>query len=205
MNKKSFWKSPVLYYVSLTSLAILLTRLFQFVLLDWLTVFLFPLLLLVLLILAIVGLIWSIVFWIRSDHKSGFPLIVQIAGITLGIFIPFERLWLVYNFQHHLPARQQVIALIQTNQIKSSDITELPPLYRSTSMGGDVQITQQDGSLSVVFFTLRVMGGAQGFVYREAATPMPSDLFPGYQVLQQQPIVNSWYYTKIGTPSKHDE
>lgn len=209
MNPSPLWQRPVFIYVGMVSLGLLLTRFFHFVLLDWLTLFLLPLEWLLLAALALGGMVWGIWFWVRSPSSEpsardqrrwrSIPLAMQLGMILMAVCVPLENLWLFFNFHRYLPARQQVITLIQANEIPSSPgITPLPSPYRSTSMGGgEVQIIQGDSNLSVMFFTMRIFDAAAGYVYSEDGSRLPIDAFGGYDIFEQRPVGDRWYFVRI--------
>jgi hypothetical protein len=204
MKHPPYWQSPVFGYVVLVSLSILLTRFFHLVLLNWLTLFLLPLFWLLLLGLVAIGLIWSIGFYLSAapigQHRGGrsVPLMLQIAIVPIALGLPLEQLWLTYNFHRYLPARQQVVELIETNRL-GSGMFALPDVYRATSMGGrEVQVLSWQGNSYVLFFTMQIFGGAAGFIYSENDIPPPDALFAGYQMVQKRPIQPHWYYIQIG-------
>lgn len=208
MQAKPIWRYAVFHYVVLLSVGLWLTRFLHFALLERLTVFFLPLVWLTLLLFTLGGIIWSSVFWRHSAQvgnlsdpvdRRWLPLLLQCAGVILALTIPFEQLWLRWNFQQQLDTRAQVIRLVRENQIPATaDTTALPIAYRQSSMSGDIQTIRRQNELYVLFFTLRTIGAAQGFVYSEQTGPLPTDLFPGYQVRHQRPIKPHWHYVTIG-------
>lgn len=96
VQAKPIWRYAVFQYVVLLSVGLLLTRFLNFVLLKRLTIFLWPLLWLGLLLLAIGGIIWSIVFWQHRTQEDRWPapvqqrwlpLLIQCTGVFLAPFI----------------------------------------------------------------------------------------------------------------------
>jgi hypothetical protein len=209
MKKRSIWQFWIVRYVIGVSLGLCLVRLLHFVWLEWLTVFLLPLSWAVCAIAVLIGLIWAIYFWVRAVQKGSFltqrwrrwfPLVLQLVGLAIGILVPFEQLWLTANFYQNLASRQQVITLVQSNQIREgvNNIAALPSAYHHTSTSKEIQTLRGKDGLYVLFFTARVFGGAQGFVYSEQAKPPAQDLFSGYRTRVQRVLDSHWYYVTIG-------
>jgi hypothetical protein len=209
MREKTIGHYWVFRYVVFVSIGLILARFLNHVLLEALTIFLWPLLLLSLLALMIVGVIWAIVFWWRCGKQGIFqqgrwrrslPLIVQLGAVVVTLVVPFEQFWLSLNFHQHLQARQQVVALVQSNQLpfKLNNISTVPPAYRETTIKGEIQTLRSSKGLYVLFFTSRGFGGAEGFLYSENGQPPAKDLASGYQVVEQRPIDGNWYYVRIG-------
>jgi hypothetical protein len=209
MKKRSVWQSGIVRYVIGVSLGLWLVRLLHFVLLEWLTEFLLPLLWIGSAIAAFVALIWAIYFWVHAVQKSSFltrrwqrslPLLLQLIGLVVVAIIPFEQLWLTANFYQHLSSRRQVIALVQSNQIRegTNNIAALPSAYHHTSVSKAIQTQRGQDGLYVLFFTARIFGGAQGFIYSEQIKPPAQDLFGEYRVRVHYEIDSHWYYVTVG-------
>lgn len=205
------WFRPILFYVAFVGLAVLLTRFFHFVLVEWLTVFLLPLLWLGLASLVLIGFVWAVVFWAQSFKRqlyakrwqNAIPLMVIVGTALVTLLVPLENLWLRLNFYRQLGTRQAVIELFQTNEIyPSPTMVKLPPVYQATTMGDEVQVFRSHeslgGSVSVLFFTLRVYEGSAGFLHSETGAPLPENAVPGYDLLEQRPVKDGWYYVRIG-------
>lgn len=78
-------------------------------------------------------------------------------------------------------------------------MVQLPEAYRSTSLGGgEAQVLSWNNQAYVLFFTMRLFGGAAGFVYSDSGTPPPDSLFSGYQIIQQWVVQPHWFYIQIG-------
>ncbi len=205
MKEQHLWRHPVFLYVIFASLGLLLARFFKFVLIDWLTIFLQPLLWLLLLVLGIIGILCSIVFWVRCSRAGVFanwrrslPLVIQLVAIALSLLVPLDDFWLTYNFWRYLPARQQAVRLIQSGQVSSvSDFVKLPAAYQQTSLGREVQVVYAQGKPFVLFFMLQIFGGAAGFVYSEAAIAPPINVFPPQEIIEQRQIDSHWYYINL--------
>ncbi|MBD2199838.1 MULTISPECIES: hypothetical protein [Calothrix] len=209
MKKRSVWQSGIARYIICVSLGLWLIRLLHFVWLDWLTWFFLPLLWISGVIAALIGLIWAIYFWVRAIQKGSFlnqrwrrsfPLLLQLLGLVIGIIVPFEQFWLTANFYQNLASRQQVIALVQSNQIRGgmNNLAALPPAYHHTSISKEIQTQRGQNGLYILFFTARVFGGAQGFVYSEQAKLPDQNLFLGYRLRVERAINSYWYYVTIG-------
>lgn len=207
MNDFPLWKRPVFYYVALVGLGMVLTRFFNFVLLEWLTIYVIPLVWLALLGLGLIGLVWAIIFWARSPRSGqspgwqrSIPLLLLLGMFGLAIAIPFENLWLTFNFHRYREARQQVVDLMATQQIASNPgIMELPESYRATTLGdGEVEVFYANDSRYVLFFTLRLFEGAAGFIYSENGTPLPAEIVSGYEILEQYEMGDRWYFVRLG-------
>jgi hypothetical protein len=209
MREKTIGHYWVFRYVVFVSIGLILARVLNDVLLEALTIFLWPLLLLALAGLTIVGIIWAIVFWRRCAKQGIFqqgrwrrslPLVVQLAAVVVVLVVPFEQFWLSLNFHQHLQARQQVVALVQSNQLppQLNNISTVPPAYRETTIQGEIQTLRSSKGLYVLFFTARGLGGAEGFLYSENGQPPAKNLVSGYQVVEQRPIDRNWYYVRIG-------
>ncbi|MBD2358097.1 hypothetical protein H6G41_26380 [Tolypothrix sp. FACHB-123] len=209
MKKRSVWQSGIVRYIIGVSLGLWLIRLLHFVWVDWLTWFFLPLLWISGAIAVLIGLIWAISFWVRAMQKGSFlnqrwrrffPLLLQLLGLVIGIIVPFEQFWLTANFYQNLASRQQVIALVQSNQIGGgmNNLAALPPAYHHTSISKEIQTQRGQNGLYILFFTARVFGGAQGFVYSEQAKLPDQNLFLGYRLRVERAINSYWYYVTIG-------
>lgn len=92
MKEQHLWRHPVLLYVLLASLGLLLARFLKFVPIDWLTMFLEPVLWLLLLVLGAIGILCSIAFWVRcarvgvfANWQRSLPLVIQLMAIALSL------------------------------------------------------------------------------------------------------------------------
>lgn len=205
MKVRSIWQYPVFHFAICIGLGLVLARFFHFLLLDRLTIYLWPLPWLSLFILVAVGMIWSIVFWIRCARAKVLvrsrmmPFMLQVSALVLMAIVPWEKYWLALNFYQHLGARQMVISLVQSYQITSgtNDIAALPAPYRQTAISHEIQIIRSRDGLHVLFFTMRVFDGAEGFIYSENPKPLLQDLFPGYEVIQRRAFDRHWHYVRI--------
>jgi hypothetical protein len=86
------------------------------------------------------------------------------------------------EFQHNLKQREAVVGLARAGKLASidlsvtPDIQVLPAPYRHLSEDGQVQVLQDSGNTTVVFFR-RVNGGAEDRFYYEANGQPPEGLW----------------------------
>lgn len=193
------WKQAVVWYILLVGLGLVMSRFFQAVLLEWLSIFLLPGVWLLLAILVLVGLGWAIGFGLRHSRRQRWvPLGLLLGVLLLTVLVPWANLWLTWNFQWHRQARVAVVQQLQQGSLPTqSGIWPLPDPYRATSMGGEIQVERRDNQLYVMFFTLRSLGFAAGYLYSESDQPPPTDLFSGYGLHQARSVGEGWYYVQV--------
>lgn len=157
---------------------------------------------LIIVLISVVGfLIHS--FWIASKNvkrlksKAFIPLLIIIVTILVNIFFPFTDASLQLNFLLNVNARNEVVNLIQTEELKPEKFNNLlimlPLKYRRLSKGGgEVFIEHFEDHDAYVFFTFRgVLDNFSGFVYDPDEYAI-AELETRYvQVLE---LRDSWYY-----------
>lgn len=192
---------PFIKFCIIFDLSSVVLTFFQWDLIDYLTPFFLPVLLLlawaILAILTFTSIIF-IPFQFKNVHwKSFIPLIVNVITILILYFVPFNSLWLDLQFRMNKSGYEKVIEMYENgklNQPSKSGYIELPFGYRRFSKGGgDIIVDNSDGVTSVFFYTYRGIGNSSGFIYRSNNIPPPQFLMQRdcYQLEQIEP---KWFF-----------
>lgn len=194
VTKQSFWSNrPGIFWGSIVVSGMLISlQLLRWPLTEILTVFLEPILELFVGILFIVFSIAAIVYAIRRRKTGGtevwFPSAICLATLLVVIFIPFNRLYLKFNFKYYeskrTAAAQQILAGSHGQLVRSGgrgDLILLPDRERALSAGGgEVMVDHREGKTYVLFFTFRgILDHFSGYVYSPSDTPPAQDEFLG--------------------------
>jgi hypothetical protein len=200
-TKKSSWAPFTIVSIGFGICLIAITF-FQWDLIDYLSVFFLPLLILVfwvvLAIITMTSLIYipfqlKIIRW-----KSILPLIANIITILILYVVPFTSLWLDFKFRVNKQGYEQAIKMYENgelNEPNKSGYIELPSEYKYLSKGGgDIIVDNSDGITSIFFYTFRgILGSSSGFIYRSNDSPPPQFLLRRdcYQLERIEP---KWFF-----------
>ena len=208
MPKRTLWgKRPIIFWASTAiSLLLLSLQLLRWPLTEILTVFLEPILELVVGIAFIVVAIAAIVYGVRKRKAAGagawLPFMICFAATLALIFLPFNSLYLKFNFNRYKSRRttaaQQILAGSHGQLVRSGgrgDLILLPSSERVLSAGGgEVMVDHRDGEAFILFFTFRgILDHFSGYVYSPSDRPPATDQFlgRGIEVLRVAP---NWYW-----------
>ncbi|MDH4120241.1 MAG: hypothetical protein OEV94_00845 [Deltaproteobacteria bacterium] len=172
---ENFRENPVWLFSLAASLALLLVTFFQWSLIDWLTVFLFPLLLFILWVNFLGAAIWSVVYFLihlKRWRVSLPPVMVCAVTLALLYFVPFTKLWLDLDFVLYKSAREELVEQVLNNTLKPNvshnpDLIALPWHAPRVSMGGnEIVVEKHEGITYVFFYTFRgILDNYSGFLY----------------------------------------
>lgn len=165
-----------LYFSIVSSVLLILINTFRWDLIEILTVFLEPFLELVIILIFLVSMISSVVYFIRHMRKERFraiiPFTISIITILIVWFVSFTNIILTCDFNMNLKDREKVVSMIHSGELVSNvshnkSLIALPKEYAHLSKGGGEVIVEREGDrLKVLFFTFRgVLDGFSGFVY----------------------------------------
>jgi hypothetical protein len=165
-----------LYFSIVSSVLLILINTFRWDLIEILTVFLEPFLELFIILMFLVSMISSVVYFIRHMRKERFrsiiPFTISIITILIVWFVPFTNIILTWDFNMNLKDREKVVSMINSGELVSNvshnkSLIALPKEYAHLSKGGGEVIVEREGDrLKVLFFTFRgVLDGFSGFVY----------------------------------------
>jgi hypothetical protein len=206
--KKSFWTNyPGLFWISIAVSGLLISlQLLRWPLTEILTVFLEPLLELIVWILFIVFSVVVIVYAIRRRKTGGtevwFPFSICLATMLFVIFVPFNSFYLKFNFKYYefkrTAAAQQILAGGHGQLVRSGgrgDLILLPDRERALSVGGgEVMVDHREGKTYILFFTFRgILDHFSGYVYSPSDTPPAQDQFLG-RGLEVYRVAPNWYW-----------
>jgi hypothetical protein len=150
---------------------------FRWTLVEYLTVFLEPLVEAVATIFFVVSLIWSAIHLLRQRKKevmnAALPLGVNVVTVLLVVFVPFTRLTIAFDFRVHCATRTEVardvLAGKYEKEIKhrgSGDLIPLPGRLFYLSSGGEIVRERRGNDTLILFFSFRgVLSSFSGFVY----------------------------------------
>lgn len=168
----------------------------QWYLIDILTVFLMPILFLIIYILFTIFFIISIIQLIKNKFKKQYfyPLIINLMSIMMIIFIPYTDIYIKYDYKVNFESRRKFIKE-NYNLIKSKNKLFIPQRYGTISSGGnEIIIDNSDSNTKILFFTFRgILDNFSGYVYSEKDLPIKQGDF-GADIFQQEKMANNWYW-----------
>lgn len=178
-----------------------LTTAFEWTLVDWLTVFLAPLLSLAVWILFALIYVASVVYALRGRgplSKRMLPLGISSAVLLLVLWVPWTPLWLDLNFRLYRSDRMRVVSQVQSGTLRPNvsynpDLISLPRGLRHVSKGGgEVVVQHYPGGTEVFFYTFRgILDNYSGFVYRSDGSS-PSGGTEQYHEIER--LTEHWYW-----------
>jgi hypothetical protein len=186
--------------------AAILTNLFRWTLVEYLTPFLEPMLEAGVGIFFLVSSILSVVHLVRNRRdgiaKAVAPLSINVMAALIVIFVPFTELTTNLNFRGHLGARMEVVNDVLAgkyeNRIQnaggSGDLIALPSrLSALSSSGGEIVRFRQNETL-ILFFDYRgILDSFSGFVYStDDVPPKPGDF--GGKFFEIERLRKNWFW-----------
>jgi hypothetical protein len=113
--------SHALWFALGVACLLLVGAFWQWVLIDWLTPFVFPILALCgagLMASSVVTSVFALVSRFRRGQGLDLgPLAVNLIAIALWLFVPFTRLWLEADYRWHRSARIEVVAQVRSGAL----------------------------------------------------------------------------------------
>jgi hypothetical protein len=175
---------------------------FQWDLIEILTPFLLPFVLLILWailgILVLVSAISALFDFKKYSWKGFWPIIVNGSTLLILLYVPFTSIYLNLEFLIKKSGYEQVVKMVENNQLQSSNergSVTLPSKYKYLSRGGgEIIVDKGDGVTSVFFYTYRgVLDNFSGHMYRSNDTPPPQDFMGGdwAETTRKRPY---WYF-----------
>jgi len=178
---------------------LLLTMLFQWSIIEALTVFLGPLLIFAVWVGFAIVFVWSLVnvFLARREppRQAYGPLGVNLLAAVLAVFVPFTQLTLELDYRLNYSRRVQVVQKVATGDLNGSrSRVPLPEDLKGVSVGGDILIDRRGGTTKVFFFTFRgLLDNFSGFVHTsDGKPPKPTDF--GGDLQDVVPRGNGWFF-----------
>jgi hypothetical protein len=187
--------------------AAILTNLFRWTLVDYLTPFLEPVLEIGVGIFLLVSLVWSAVHLVRTRRYgivgAMMPLVVNLVTALIVIFVPFTELTTNLNFRVHLSARMEVVNDVLSgkyeNRIQSAggrgDLIALPSqLSGLSSSGGEIVRFHRQNDILILFFGYRgILDSFSGFVYStDDVPPEPGDFGGKFFAIER--LRSNWFW-----------
>jgi hypothetical protein len=165
--------------------------LFRWTLVEYLTVFLEPLVEAAAAIFFVVSLIWSTIHLFRQRKKgpatAAIPLGVNVITALIVVFVPFTRLTIALDFRVLCAIRTEVardvLAGKYENKIEhlgSGDLITLPGRLFYLSSGGEIVRERRANDTLILFFSFRgILSSFSGFVYSPDDRPPENGDFGG--------------------------
>jgi hypothetical protein len=157
------------------SLAIVVFSVFKWSIIDWITLFLYiPLAIVVWLIFlsTVIASITCITKWGEMGFYSLTPLAINVVVFLVVFLVPFTTLWLKANFTIYKNVREEIVDEIykgelQPNVSHNSSLIALDKSYPRVSMGGnEIVVEEHEDKEYILFFTFRgVLDNYSGFIY----------------------------------------
>src|SRR5690606_22592868 len=113
--------SPIFIVTLWWTVILTLIKLFESSLLEILTVFLYPILLLFGYFGLLILLVLSVIYWIRQRNNSErpfIPFLFSILTIIFFLYFPFTRLTLEIDFRVKKSDREKVVKMITNKEIQ---------------------------------------------------------------------------------------
>ncbi|WPD22301.1 MAG: hypothetical protein SD837_19175 [Candidatus Electrothrix scaldis] len=173
-------------------------------LIDILTPFIFPLILMGVLVIFWATLAWSLVHVLRKKRYrntfSFFPLGVQLLALLIIMTVPFTSIMLDLDFKRNLKERENVVSWVISGELKpnvahNTSLILLSDEQRHLSKGGgEIMVEKRSGETFVFFFTFRgVLDNFSGFMYRsDGSNPQRNDFGGDFAEIKQ--IKENWYW-----------
>jgi len=190
--------SKLLILSLISSLLVILVKLFQWDLVDAITEFLMLPVWLVVYVFFITITVCTLIHLFKNRKWQ--PLAIQLIAIALWIYFPFNQVNLDLNFKMHQNKREEIAAKIENGIVKpnvpdSPSLIQLPKEYRGMSKGGGEVVLETKGETkSILFFTYRgMMDNFSGFVYNpNDDRPLKSDFDGDFKEIER--VHKNWYY-----------
>jgi hypothetical protein len=152
------------WFAIATACLLLVGAFWQWVIIDWVTPFLFPAVQLIGLAFFAASLavsILSLVLRLRRGHGLNVgPLTINLVTVVLLLSVPFTSLWLDANYYWHRASRIQVVEQVHAGVLKpnvphNAHLVRLD-ISSTLSMGGNEVVVRDSPQGSyVLFFTFR--------------------------------------------------
>ncbi len=198
-------RSKGLWFALAISSILLLGAFWQWVVMDWITQFLFPAVQFVGVALLAGSLCASIsrcLSQLRKGQRLDVgPLCVNLATIALLLFVPFTTLWLDANYYWHRSARIHVVdqiraGVLKPNVLHNASLIKLDGSSTLSLGGNEVLVRDQPQGSYVLFFTFRgILDHYSGFLYVPAGgSPESFAEAQGDHFIEITPLEPDWFF-----------
>ena len=205
LGKIKIRPSKKLWFAVAVACLLVLGAFWQWVIMDWVTPFLFPAVQLIgfaLLTMSLVVSISTLASRLRKGQGLDVgPLGINLVTIVLLLLVPFTTLWLDANYYWHRAARIQVVeqvhaGLLKPNVSHNASLIRLDSLS-TLSLGGNEVVVRDDPRGSyVLFFTFRgILDHYSGFLYvPTGGNPESYATAVGDHFIEITPIEPHWFF-----------
>ena len=187
--------------------AALLISIFRWTLVEYVTVFLEPLIELGAGLLFLISLLCSAIYAIKRRRigltKVSAPLAVNLLTALIVLFVPFTQLTIYLDFRFHLNSRTKVVDEVLAGKYESrvqnagarGDLISLPTALSSLSSdGGEIVRLHRPKDTLVLFFSFRgILDNFSGFVYSSDDSPPAVDDFGG-RFVEIERLRKNWFW-----------
>jgi len=187
------------------SVLVILVVAFQWIIIDWITPFLYPLLFALLIITFSVFFIVNFIHLFKFSEKGLLvfvPVIYQILTILIILYVPFTNLWLKFDFWYYKDERNEIVQNVKDRELTgnvshNSNLIKLDTKHPLLSLGGnEIVVQERDGLKYILFYTFRgVLDNYSGFLYvPEFGHPTKYSDLDETDATQIIHLEKNWYY-----------
>lgn len=206
MNKEALinlWSNKEVKIAVGVFLGLFAFQLFQWTFVDYLTVFIFPLVKLVVVVVFFIYFIRSIfkAFGKNRSNITSIVLAINLASVLMFLFFPFTELSLQSDFKLHHAARQEVVEKIKSSELSNNMDHNKSMIHLSLSDGrlskggNDIRFEGEEGNLSVMFYTFRgVIDNFAAIIYKENNIPPTNEDFNCGYLIDSLKFQDNWYW-----------
>lgn len=181
----------------------LLACIFEWDIVEALTVFVAPFVLLGVRAAFLLGMLGTLVYCgvnlVRRRRPSLVAPAIYLFTFAIILWFPFTALMLKLDFRMKFVRRMEVVSMVERGVLAASaseqgTVAALPFMYRDLSRSGEILVERKNRSVSVFFFTFRgVLDNFSGFVYRSSGDPPTDEDFYGdYKEIIK--LRDRWYW-----------
>ncbi|MBZ5644609.1 MAG: hypothetical protein LAO19_17775 [Acidobacteriia bacterium] len=184
----------------------IVANVFRWTLVNFLTVFLEPLLEDGLWIALLGSFAWSIVHLIRARKRGPRlmlpPVTVNVLTLLMVLYVPFDYITTQFDFHMNYSARMAVVREVAAGKLDGrirvsggrGDFIGLQPWQSYLSTGGEIMRWRRPNAQLIFFFDFRgVLSSFAGFVYSTDGTPPRQDDFGG-NFVEIEHLRDNWFY-----------
>jgi len=191
-----------LQFAWISSTLILVLTALKWSILDRIHLILFLILAGTILLVFVISIIVSLVS-LYENRKNGraawVPIAINITGILIVVLIPFNTIWLKFDFSFYKNDRDRVVhevyaGILQPNVSKDSRLIKLGSDYpHVSSSGNEIDVWEKDGKKYIFFYTFRgILEAFSGFVFvPDGGDPSGYGLFDDNQIWK---LDKNWYF-----------
>ncbi len=200
---QNLWEQKEIRVAVFVFLSIFIFKLFQWTLVDYVTVFLFPVIEGVLIISFLVYFVRGFLraFAKNNNRTTSIVLAINLVTALMYIFFPFTEISLHSDFKFKLSAREEVVMKIKSGELTNNIDYNKRMIHLSLSDGllskggNDVIFEGNSGHLSVFFYTFRgVIDNFAGIIYKEDNVPPTNEDFNCGYLIDSLKFRDNWYW-----------